>query len=72
MTWLETDPVTERKRFIMEWLSGEFSVSELCCRHEISRKRATSGSTATNEKVPKDSRTDRAGRVTALGPRIPT
>ena len=38
MTWLETDPVTERKRFIMEWLAGEFSVTELCLRHEISRK----------------------------------
>ena len=38
MPWLETDPVIERKRFIMEWLSGEFAVSELCRRHEISRK----------------------------------
>jgi putative transposase len=38
MPWLETDPVTERKRFIMEWLSGELSVVELCRRHEISRK----------------------------------
>ena len=38
MTWLETNPVTERKRFIMEWLSGEFAMSELCHRHEISRK----------------------------------
>ena len=38
MPWLETDPVTERKRFIMEWLSGEFAVAELCRPHEISRK----------------------------------
>lgn len=38
MPWLETDPVTERKRFIMEWLAGDFSVSELCRRHDISRK----------------------------------
>jgi len=38
MPWLETDPVTERKRFIMEWLSGDFAVAELCRRHEISRK----------------------------------
>ena len=38
MSWLETDPVTERKRFIMEWLSGELPVTELCRRHEISRK----------------------------------
>jgi len=26
------------QRFIMEWLSGEFGVAELCRRHEISRK----------------------------------
>jgi putative transposase len=38
MPWMETDPVTERKRFIMEWLSGELSVAELCRRHGISRK----------------------------------
>jgi len=38
MPWLETDPVTERKRFIMGWLSGEFAVAEFCRRHEISRK----------------------------------
>lgn len=38
MPWLETDPVTERKRFIMEWQSGELSVAELCRRHGISRK----------------------------------
>ena len=38
MAWLETDPVKERKRFIMEWLCGEFCVSELCGRHDISRK----------------------------------
>ncbi len=42
MPWLETDPVTERKRFIMEWLSGELAVAELCCRrHEISRTAIT-------------------------------
>jgi putative transposase len=38
MPWLETDPVTERKRFIMEWQSGELGVAELCRRHGISRK----------------------------------
>lgn len=38
MPWLETDPVTERKRFIMEWQSGELDVTELCRRHGISRK----------------------------------
>jgi len=38
MPWLETDPVTERKRFIMEWQSGELDVTELCRRHGIIRK----------------------------------
>ena len=38
MPWLETDPVTERKRFILEWLSSGLSVAELCRRHDISRK----------------------------------
>lgn len=40
MPWLETDPVTERKRFIMEWQSGELGVTELSRRHDISRKTA--------------------------------
>ena len=38
MPWLETDPVNERKRFIMEALGGLFSHSELCHRHGISRR----------------------------------
>jgi putative transposase len=35
--WLETDPVTERKRFITEWQTSELGVAELCPRHGISR-----------------------------------
>ncbi len=38
MPWLETDPVTERKRFALEAECGLFSFSELCRRHGISRK----------------------------------
>ncbi len=37
MPWLETDPVTERKRFVLEAQGGLFSHSELCLRHGISR-----------------------------------
>lgn len=38
MPWKETSPVTERKHFIDDYLSGEYSVSELCRRYRISRK----------------------------------
>jgi putative transposase len=38
MPWLETDPMTERKRFILEAEGGLFSFAELCRRHGISRK----------------------------------
>ncbi|MFG1691677.1 helix-turn-helix domain-containing protein, partial [Gemmatimonadota bacterium] len=38
MPWLETDPVNERKRFILEALGGLFSHAELCRRHGVSRK----------------------------------
>lgn len=38
MTWWETDPVKERKRFIMEARGGFFSFSEVCDRFGISRK----------------------------------
>jgi len=38
MPWLETDPVTERKRFIVEAQGGLFTHSELCAQHDISRK----------------------------------
>ena len=40
MAWWETDRVTERKRLIMEWLSGDFTVTELSHRHDISRDKA--------------------------------
>ena len=39
MPWLETDPVTERKRFIVEAEGGVFSHAELCRRHNISRQK---------------------------------
>ena len=38
MPWLETDPVNERKRFVLETQGGLFSHSELCRRYGISRK----------------------------------
>ncbi len=38
MPWLETDPVNERKRFIVEAQGGLFSHAELCRRHDISRR----------------------------------
>jgi len=38
MPWLETDPMTERERFILEAEGGLFSFAELCRRHGISRK----------------------------------
>ena len=38
MPWLETDPVIERKRFILEAQGGLFSHAELCRRHGVSRK----------------------------------
>jgi len=39
MPWLETDPVIERKRFIVEAQGGLFSHAELCRRHNISRQK---------------------------------
>ena len=38
MPWLETDPMKERKRFILEAMGGLFSHAELCRRHGISRR----------------------------------
>lgn len=40
MPWLETDPVKERKKLIVEWLSGDFTVTELSERHGVSRRTA--------------------------------
>jgi transposase InsO family protein len=39
MPWLETDPVTERKKFIIEAQGGRFSHAELCRRHNMSRQK---------------------------------
>jgi len=38
MPWMETDPVTQRKRFVLETQGGLFSHSELCRRYGVSRK----------------------------------
>lgn len=38
MPWKKTCVVDERKRFVLEALRGEASISELCRRYEISRK----------------------------------
>jgi putative transposase len=38
MTWLETSPMTERRRFVDEAHRGLFSMTELCTRYGISRK----------------------------------
>jgi len=40
MAWMETDPVSERVRFISAWLSREESVSALAIRFGVSRKTA--------------------------------
>jgi transposase InsO family protein len=39
MPWQETDPVTERKRFVLEAQGGLFSHAELCRRYGISRQK---------------------------------
>ena len=61
MPWLETDPVTERKRFIIEWLSGEFTVLSADATRSAARP-ATSGLPATSV-APRASRTARGGRT---------
>ena len=38
MPWLETEPMKERVRFIVELESGLYSMTELCSRYGISRK----------------------------------
>ena len=40
MPWHETEPMKERQRFIAQYLSKVYSVSELCARFGISRKTA--------------------------------
>jgi transposase InsO family protein len=37
MPWLETDPVLERRHFVHDVLSGQWSMSELCLRYGVSR-----------------------------------
>jgi len=37
MAWWETNRVIQRKKLILEWLSGDFTVTELSLRHDISR-----------------------------------
>lgn len=39
MAWWENDRVTQRKKMVLEWLSGDFTVSELARRHDISRSK---------------------------------
>ena len=39
MAWWEHDRVTQRKKMIMEWLSGDFTVTELSERHDIARSK---------------------------------
>src|SRR5690242_13756869 len=38
MGWAETNPVNERRRFIEDYLSGHWTMVELCARYGISRK----------------------------------
>jgi transposase-like protein len=38
MPWKETDPMTEKERFVHLALSGKFTITELCQEHGISRK----------------------------------
>jgi putative transposase len=38
MPWLETSPMTERRRFVDEAHRGLFSMTDLCARYGISRK----------------------------------
>ena len=40
MPWHQTDPMTERTKMIVEYLSGDYGVAELARRHGVSRKSA--------------------------------
>lgn len=40
MPWKETCPMDERKRFISDWMKGDWNISELCRNHGISRPTA--------------------------------
>ena len=37
MPWLETDPMTERLKFVQDALSDRFTMAEVCARHGVSR-----------------------------------
>ena len=37
MPWKETCPMDEREAFVQAWLSGEFTMTELCERFGVSR-----------------------------------
>ena len=38
MPWMETQPMIEREKFVVELVSGRWSMSELCRRHGVSRR----------------------------------
>ena len=38
MGWAETNPVHERRRFMQDYDSGQWSMTELCARYGVSRK----------------------------------
>ena len=38
MPWLETAPMEQRSRFIDAYLSGGFTMTELCARYQVSRR----------------------------------
>ena len=38
MPWKETGPVLERKRFIDDYLSGFYTITELAARYGVSRR----------------------------------
>ena len=38
MPWSETSPLNERQRFIRDYRSGLYSMTELCLRFRVSRK----------------------------------
>ena len=37
MTWLETVPMEQRERFIRDWRSGLYTMTELSARYDVSR-----------------------------------
>ena len=38
MPWKVSGAVEKRKAFVEEWLSGEWTMTELCARHSVSRQ----------------------------------